>query len=174
MTPAPEKSTAQVDAFTGLKPGPFTTKTVQELFIKGTVPTQKETSRVALQIDSATGLLWQDGCAGPEVTKGFFDLGEVDAGFPDWQKADRNWAARAARGVGVRGGPKGTHTAYFYGTGFFPFGRTWGAPFAPKDLCPIAPVTPPPCDPLLLPPDATPCPTFPPPPSGQPTPTPKP
>ena len=166
--------TAQVDAFTGLKPGPFTTKTVQELFIKGTVPTQKETSRVALQIDSATGLLWQDGCAGPEVTKGFFDLGEVDAGFPDWQKADRNWAARAARGVGVRGGPKGTHTAYFYGTGFFPFGRTWGAPFAPKDLCPIAPVTPPPCDPLLLPPDATPCPTFPPPPSGQPTPTPKP
>ena len=37
---------ATVDAFTGLKPGPFTTKTVKELFIKGTVPTQKETSRV--------------------------------------------------------------------------------------------------------------------------------
>jgi membrane peptidoglycan carboxypeptidase len=156
----------EIDAFTGLKPGPFTTKTVKELFIKGTVPTQKETSRVSLAIDSASGLLWQDGCAGPKVTKGFFNLNEVDAGFPDWQKADRNWAARAARGVGVRGGPKGTRTAYFYGSGFFPFGRTWGASFAPKETCTIAPVTPPPCDPLLLPPDATPCPSIVPDPSG--------
>ena len=36
--------TAKVDAFTGLKPGPFTTKTVNEYFVPGTVPTQKETS----------------------------------------------------------------------------------------------------------------------------------
>ncbi len=71
-----------VDAFTGLKPGPFTTKTVKELFIKGTVPTQKETSRVSLQIDAASGLLWQDGCVGPQVTKGFMNLNEVEAGLP--------------------------------------------------------------------------------------------
>ena len=158
--------TVEVDAFTGLKPGPFTSTTVKELYIKGTVPTQKETSRVSLAIDSASGLLWQDGCAGPKVTKGFFNLNEVDAGFPDWQKADRNWGARAARGAGVRGGPKGTRTAYFYGTGFFPFGRTWGAAFPPKDTCTIVPVTPPPCDPLLLPPGATPCPSIMPSPSG--------
>jgi len=144
--------TAQVDAFTGLKPGPFTTRKISELFIKGTVPTQTSSSRIALQIDSATGLLWQNGCAGPEVTKGFFDLNEVDSGFPNWQQADRNWAARAARGAGVRGGSMGTRTAYFYG-GFPAF------------------------YPLLLPPGATPCPTGTPSPSGSPIgvlPTPKP
>jgi hypothetical protein len=112
-------------------------------------------------------MLWQDGCVGPQVTKGFMNLNEVEAGFPDWQKANRNWAARAAKGPGVRGGSKGTHTAYFYGDGFFPFGRSWGAPFAPKETCPLAPETPPPCDPLLLPPEATPCPSVEPEPSDQ-------
>ena len=68
---------------------------------------------------------------GPKVSKGFFNMAEVEAGFPTWQKADRNWANRAARGVGVRGGSKGTRTAYFYGSGFYPFGRSWGAAFAP-------------------------------------------
>ena len=43
----PALETATVDAFTGLKPGPFTTKTVKELFLQGTVPTEKETIRVA-------------------------------------------------------------------------------------------------------------------------------
>ena len=95
--------TATVDAFTGLKPGPFTRKTVKEIFLPETVPTQKATSRIVAQIDEASGLLWQDGCVGPKVTKGFFDICEVDAAFPTWQKADRNWAARAARGAGVRG-----------------------------------------------------------------------
>ena len=158
--------TAQVDAFTGLKPGPFTTKTVKELFIKGTVPTQKETSRVARAIDAASGLLWRDGCVGPKISRGFFDLSEVDSGFPNWQKANQNWAARAARGSGVGGGSKGTRTAYFYGSGFYPFGRSWGAAFAPKATCPLAPAPPPPCDPLLLPPGATPCPAIAPLPSG--------
>ena len=48
--------TATVDAFTGLKPGPYTKKTVKELFIKGTVPTQRETLRVSREIDEASGL----------------------------------------------------------------------------------------------------------------------
>ena len=153
--------TATVDAFTGLKPGPFTTKTVKELFIKGTVPTQRETSRVAQEIDKASGLLWQDGCVGPEGQRGFFNMAEVEAGHPTWQKADRNWGARAARGRRrprrLRGARRRrTSTA----AAFFPFGRSWGAKFAPTELCPLAPVvTPPPaCDPLLLPPEATPCP----------------
>ena len=138
---------------------------MKELFIKGTVPTQRETSRVAKEIDKASGLLWQDGCVGPKVTEGFFNMAEVEAGHQSWQKADRNWGARAARGVGVRGS-RGTKTAYFYGTGFYPFGRSWGAKFAPTELCPLAPETPPPCDPLLLPPEATPCPSVEPEPSG--------
>jgi membrane peptidoglycan carboxypeptidase len=133
--------TATVDAFTGLKPGPFTKKTVKELFIPDTIPTERETIRVAVEVDEASGLLWREGCVGPKVTRGFFDLSEVDANFPAWQKANRNWAARAAKGTGVRGS-KGTRTSYFYNGSFAPYGRSWGAPFAPKDECPLAP---PPC-----------------------------
>ena len=135
--------TATVDAFTGLKPGPFSTKTVSECFLPGTVPTQKETVRKAASIDAASGLLWRDGCAGPKVTKGFFNLSEVESNFPNWQKANANWGARAARGSGVGGGPKGTRTAYFYNGAFAPFGRSWGAPFAPDQAVPAVHAPPP-------------------------------
>jgi membrane peptidoglycan carboxypeptidase len=151
--------TATVDAFTGLQPGPFTTATIDEIFIPGTVPTQKETIRATRQIDSATGLLWQDGCAGPMVNEGFFDLSQVDASFPAWQLADEEWGARAAKGAGVKGGPEGTRTSFFYNNSFAPFGRTWGAPFAPTELCPVVPTTPPVCDPLFGP-CAPPCDPF--------------
>jgi len=144
--------TATVDAFTGLKPGPFTKKTVKELFLPGTVPTERETIRISLEVDKASGLLWREGCVGPKVQRGFFDLREVESNFPNWQKANRGWAARAARGAGVRGGPEATRTAYFYAGDFRPFGSSWGAPFAPRQKCPLAPPpTPPPCDPLASP-----------------------
>ncbi len=158
--------TANVDAFTGLKPGPFTRKTVKELFIKGTVPTERETIRVSREIDKASGLLWREGCVGPRVTKGFFNLNEVESNFPNWQKANRGWAARAAKGPGRRGGPEGTRTSYFYTSGFAPYGRSWGAPFAPTAKCPLAPKeTPPPlasCDPIIPPELCLPPPTPPP------------
>ncbi len=142
--------TVTVDAFTGTKPGPFTSKTVKELFLPDHLPPASGTSRVTLQIDSASGLLWRDGCVGPRVTRSFFDISEVDSNFPSWQKADRNWASRAARGAGVRGTSKGTRTAYFYNNQFRPYGSSWGAPFAPSAKCPIAPPPmPPPCDPLV-------------------------
>jgi hypothetical protein len=174
FTPSSDLETATVDAFTGLQPGPFTTQTVDELFLPGTVPTQEETIRTTLQIDAASGLIWQPGCAGPEVTQGFFDLSQVDANFPNWQTADIEWGARAAQGPGVKGGPEGTRTSYFYNNSFAPFGHTWGAPFAPTELCPV--VLPPPCDPFLGPCQPTcdpllgPCPT----PEPTPTPTPEP
>jgi len=155
---------ATVDAITGLRPGPFSTKTVREFFIKGTEPTRADDLRRTVDIDAASGLLWQDGCVGPMKTVGALDFSQVEAAYPAWQKADNGWTKRAARGSGVAGGPKGTRTAYFYGTGFYPFGRTWGGIFAPSQLCPLAPApTPPPCDPLGL---------FCPPPSAEPTPTP--
>ena len=158
-------SIATVDAFTGLAPGPFTTKTVKELFLPGTEPTERETIRVGLEIDQASGLRWQDGCVGPKISRGFMDLSKVEANFENWQKANRGWAARAARGSGVSGGPEGTRTSYFYDGAFTPFGKTWGAPFAPTATCPLAP---PPCgvDPVdpdpsdgLPPPTAIACPT---------------
>ena len=130
-------SSISVDANSGMLPGPFTHRTVKEYFINGAAPKKEDNTKSGIAIDQATGKLWQDGCLGPKVVKGFMDLGSVEANFPNWQKADRGWAARAARGVGVRGGPKGTPTAYFGFGGFFPNGATWGAPFPPSKKCPI-------------------------------------
>ncbi|MBI2778076.1 MAG: transglycosylase domain-containing protein [Chloroflexi bacterium] len=161
--------TAEVDAFSGLLPGPYTIKTVKELFIEGTVPTRTDNLHAELDIDAATGLLWQDGCTGPVVKKGFLDFSGVEPRFPEWQPFTQEWAARAARGPGVVGGPKKTRTSYFYSNGFAPFGKTWGGTFAPTEVC--APVTPPPCTPgTSFDPLASPAPT----PCIQPTPEPTP
>jgi peptidoglycan glycosyltransferase len=154
--------TATVDAFSGMKPSAFSTKTVKEIFIKGTVPTNVDDLHRAVTIDEATGGLWQDGCAGPKRTIGALDFTRVEENFPNWGKYNRGWAKRAARGAGVGGGPKGTRTAYFYGgaKGFYPFGKSWGGRPAPTDLCtiPVATPSPPPCGGLFDPP----CPSPPP------------
>ena len=172
---------ATIDAHSGMLPGPFTTRTIDELFIEGTVPTQQDDLRRAVTIDSATGDLWQEGCAGPAVTRGALDFRSVEPAFPEWGRYTRNWVARAARGPFVRGGPEGTRTMYFYNSVFHPFGTNWGGTFAPTQVCePLPPPTPPPCDPFLIAPDPSiPCVTFPPevtpdPPGGGPPKTPKP
>jgi peptidoglycan glycosyltransferase len=157
--------TAQVDAFTGYKPGPYTTKKFAELFIAGTEPTDPDDFHRSVDIDAASGKLWQDGCVGPMKTIGVLDYSRVEANEPTWQRYDNGWLKRAARGSGAGGGPKGTRTSFFYGSGFYPFGRSWGGKFAPTELCPLAP-----------PPTEEPCTNpfglFCPPPSGEPTPTP--
>ncbi|MFH1475583.1 MAG: transglycosylase domain-containing protein [Chloroflexota bacterium] len=126
-----------VDAYSGMRPGPFTTKQVKEWFIEDTVPTQVDNTKVGVEVDSATGDLWQEGCAGPKEVRGFLSLGAVESEFASWGKYNRGWLARAARGSGVSGGPERTRTTYFYGSGWYPFGRTWGAPFAPTKKCEI-------------------------------------
>ncbi|HET7028865.1 MAG TPA: transglycosylase domain-containing protein [Candidatus Limnocylindrales bacterium] len=159
--------TEAVDAFTGFAPGPYTSKTFDELFIPGTEPTETDDFHRSIDIDSASGLLWQEGCVGPMKTVGVLDFSHVESNEPNWQRYDNGWLRRAARGAGVGGGPKGSRTSYFYGgfPAFYPFGRSWGGKFAPTELCPLAPEpTPTPCDnPFGL---------FCPPPSGEPTPTP--
>ncbi len=152
--------TATVDAFTGMKPGGSTRKTVEEMFLPGTAPTKAGDFSTTADVDSASGRLWQEGCAGPMETRSFIDFSRAESGFRSWQRADIAWQARAARGPGVHGGPKGTHTAYFYGGGFFPYGASWGGHFVPTKKCKIAPPEPTPCvsiDPLA------PCPSAPPP-----------
>lgn len=141
---------AEVDAFSGMRPGPFSSKTVVEKFIEGTVPNKVDDTKVGMEIDEATGNRWQDGCEGPMVTKGVLDLSEVEAGFPQWQKFNEDWVNRARRGVGVRGGPaKGekSRTSYFYDFGYAPYGKTWGAPFAPSEVCEPPPPSPSPTEP---------------------------
>ena len=151
---------ATVDAVSGMKPGPFTKQKVKELFIKGTQPTETDDLRRTVEIDSATGDLWAENCQGPKKTVGALDFSSVETSYGSWAKADRAWAARAARGPGVAGGPKRTRTSYLYGSGFFPFGRSWGGIFAPTKVCKPPAETPPPCvpDPIL----GIPCPSEPP------------
>ncbi|HEU0243715.1 MAG TPA: penicillin-binding transpeptidase domain-containing protein, partial [Candidatus Limnocylindrales bacterium] len=137
-----------VDAFTGLKPSGSTTRTVDELFINDTEPTKAASGAVVVDVDKASGLRWRDGCVGPMVTKAYLDYSKIEGGPKSWVKADLAWMARASRGSGVGGGPKGTRTAYFYGGGFYPFGRTWGSSGVPPSKeCPLAPPSPTPCVP---------------------------
>jgi hypothetical protein len=155
---------AEVDAHTGLLPGPFTTRVVEELFIDGTVPKKRDDSRRGVAIDRASGLRWQDGCAGPRIVRGVLDLSNVESDYPTWQKYNRGWMSRAASGPYVRGGPENTRTSYFYDGAFQPFGPGWGGGFVPSRTCSPAPPPPAPCDPLLGPCESPP-PTTPP---GQP------
>lgn len=127
-----------VDAFSGMRPGPFTTSTVKEWFIEDAVPTEVDNTKVGVEVDTATGKLWQEGCVGPKEVTGFLNLGGVESEFASWGEYNRGWLARAERGSGVAGGPERTRTTYFYETGVWnPFGRTWGAPFAPTEMCEI-------------------------------------
>jgi membrane peptidoglycan carboxypeptidase len=153
---------ATVDAYSGMLPGPYTTRTIKEYFIDGTVPKQVDNTKVGVSIDSATGLLWQAGCLGPEVTKGVLDFSNVEPGHPGWVSYTRGWVGRAMHGPGVRGGPKHTPTDYFHFGHIYPFGATWGAKFAPSKTCPIGGPTP------------TPFPSGSPPPSTEPSPPPGP
>jgi penicillin-binding protein 1A len=156
-----------VDAFSGMLPGPGTVKTVRELFIKGTEDSlRRDDTHVATDIDQATGNLWADGCTGPKISQRFLDFSEVEPRFPEWQKYTEEWARRAAKGPGVRGGPKRTPTSYFFDGFLVPFGHTWGGKFAPTEVC--TPVTeckpgggPPTPEPSIIVPCITPEPTLP-------------
>ncbi len=146
----------EVDAFSGLLPGPGTVKTVKEMFIEGTEPTRKDNLHVQVDIDEATGRLWQEGCTGPKSTRLYLDFSQAEERFPAWQPYTQGWADRAARGAGVRGGPKKTRTMYFYNLSFHPYGATWGGRFKPTEVCqPIVVCPPEPASPE--PSDAVPC-----------------
>ncbi|HEX7544264.1 MAG TPA: transglycosylase domain-containing protein, partial [Candidatus Limnocylindrales bacterium] len=98
-------TTKTVDAFSGMLPGPYTTKTYSEVFIKGTEPTQVDNTKVPVDVDTDTNTLWTPDCAGTKETKGFLDLSQVDASNANFQKYDDIWIATAKRGLGARGGP---------------------------------------------------------------------
>ena len=166
---------ADVDAWTGMAPSEFATETVREVFLEGTVP-GPDTTKVGLQVvpnpgaaeqDANRWLLWTDGCVGTPETRGFLALDGVEAGQPSWQAANADWIARARRGPGTAGGPDPevrTRTSYLFDRSYTPYGRTWGAPFAPTETCvPGATLTPSPSIEIS--------PTFSPEPTLQPTPT---
>jgi membrane peptidoglycan carboxypeptidase len=157
----------EVDAWSGLRPGPGTQSTIAELVIDGTQEgLRRDDMHTAREIDSATGRLWDEGCTGPKVQRYFLDFSNVESRFNRWQRANQGWAERAARGPGVYGGPKRTPTQYFFDCSLVPFGRTWGGRFPPTKVCEFQP---PVCEepgggpPTPEPSDLVPCVTLPPP-----------
>ena len=100
--------TATVDAFTGLKPGPFTRKTVKELFIAGHRPDPEGDDP-----DRGLGSTRRAACSGRRAASDRRSRGASStsprskSNFPNWQKANRNWGARAARGLRRARRPEG-------------------------------------------------------------------
>ena len=130
----------EVDAWSGLRPGPGTQSTISELFIEGTQEgLRRDDMHSVREIDGATGLLWDEGCTGPMEERYFLDFSNVESRFNKWQRANQDWAERAARGSGVYGGPRRTPTSYFFDNFLVPFGRTWGGRFAPRNVCTFQP-----------------------------------
>jgi penicillin-binding protein 1A len=132
---------ADVDAWSGGKPTQFTTQTYHEVFISGTVPGD-DTTKVGMQVvPDANGndVLWVDGCPGTPQTKGYLALDNVEADHADWHAANADWIARArAGGPGTAGGPDpdvNTKTSYIFNGRYTPYGKSWGAPFAPTTSC---------------------------------------
>ena len=133
--------TGTVDAFTGLQAERLhPAARSRSCSSPGTAPTKAasyarrstSTRRAASAGRTAASARWSPGRSSTTA--------EAEAGLQGWQKADAAWQARAARGAGVAGGPKRTRTAYFYGGGFYPFGRSWGSGgFAPDQEVPARP-----------------------------------
>ena len=156
----PGVSWVNVDAYSGMLPGPYTTKTVSEVFVDGHLPTTVDTTKVSVDIDTVTNTLWTYDCPGIKETRGYLDLSQVDANNPTWQKYDDIWAASAHGGSRVRTGPNNALTMYFYEAGFWtPYGQTWGALFPPTTYCTSNTGSPPPSWSPTLPATPTPGPT---------------
>ena len=124
-----------IDAHTGELPGACTTLTTQEYFYPGTAPTTSCSTTRLLAIDSATGLLWADGCAGTRIEANYLDLSSLESQWPKWQAANLEWIERARLGPGIVGGVRGGQTAYFYAPFWQPNGATWGGTIAPTLSC---------------------------------------
>jgi membrane peptidoglycan carboxypeptidase len=100
---------ATIDRWSGGRPGPWTSATIQEWFINGTQPGSKH------GVDQA-GLLYSQGCGGWMV-----DPVKAELGPSRWKVDVADWVRRARSGPGVKG-PLGSTTAYWFGA------RSWGGP----------------------------------------------
>jgi membrane peptidoglycan carboxypeptidase len=85
----------EVDAISGMLPGPFTQGTVSEIFDEVNQPEDEDTVHQRLRIEAETGKIWQEGCgdqaAGSAFGRIYLVLGDYEAAHPPWQKADDAW-----------------------------------------------------------------------------------
>jgi membrane peptidoglycan carboxypeptidase len=127
---------ADIDAWSGGAPGPWTTQMKREWFIAGTEPGAKD------QIDPP-GILYRQDCG-----IWFVDITQVEPNAPStWLEADRNWQVRARLGEGVRS-KFGTTTAYLRTR------ESWGGQIMPQ-VCFATPSPPPTWPPGFTPPPQT-------------------
>jgi membrane peptidoglycan carboxypeptidase len=98
---------AEIDRWSGGKPGPWTVATITEWFKAGTQPGGEHA------VDEA-GLLYSDGCGSWVV-----DPVKAELGPERWDVDVQDWVDRARGGAGVLG-PLGSTTAYWFGE------RSWG------------------------------------------------
>ena len=137
--------TAKVDAYSGMAPGPYTSKTITELFIDGTQPKQADDTKVGIQVEQrdehpVAGRLLRhpgdEGLPGSRATSNH----RSGRGRPPTGRGPL--APPAAPGCWAVPGPIKTRTAYFYNGAFRPYGSTWGAPFPPTKTCSTVPPSP--------------------------------
>ena len=90
----------------GFKPGPFTRKTVEELFLPGTIPTQEETSRVGgPRSTRRPGCCGRRAVSGRRSRKGFFNLSEVEADVSELAEGQCRLGCPRGEGLGCAGRP---------------------------------------------------------------------
>jgi membrane peptidoglycan carboxypeptidase len=84
----------QVDAISGMLPGPFSTQTVTEVFAQSNTPDQEDDLHQRLRIEAATGKIWREGCGDSNSSaqgRIYLDLGDVEKDHPTWDRANDKW-----------------------------------------------------------------------------------
>jgi membrane peptidoglycan carboxypeptidase len=84
----------QVDAVTGMLPGPYTSQTVNEVFSANSVPDQEDDLHQRLRIETATGKIWQEGCGDSNSSaqgRIYLQLDGYEKDHPTWDRANARW-----------------------------------------------------------------------------------
>ena len=101
-----------VDKLSGMLPGEGTQETRQEIFVKGTVPTQKDSMHQILEVCTADGKLATDACerAGKVEEKSYIIL---KAQLSEWQEFVDKWVDAVYPGDPLYHPPTEKSTLYF-------------------------------------------------------------
>ncbi len=102
----------EVDKLSGMLPGEGTQETRQEIFVKGTAPTQKDNMHQVLEVCTADGKLATPACerAGKVEEKSFIVL---KAQFSEWQEFVDRWVDAVYPGDPLYHPPTEKSTMYF-------------------------------------------------------------
>jgi membrane peptidoglycan carboxypeptidase len=86
----------EVDAISGMLPGPLTQSTVSEVFARSNQPEEEDTVHQRLRIEAETGKIWQEGC-GDQASSGsaagriYLVLGDYEDAHRTWDRANDGW-----------------------------------------------------------------------------------